>query len=734
MYKIFVVLFCLTTSITNGYEISSNTVEFDEKNQSVIASGSVNTNIDQYEISADNFIYNLKEKKIDLDGKITIKDSILDSIYQSDSVSLNLSKEEIIIKNAFGNVKNAKIAAKSIKYNQKLYEGEFITTSLCNTCKNGKKVTPFWKIRAEKLKADILSGDEAKLYNVYFDIFDKQLVYVPFFSLPTMWSGGKTGFLMPNIQNKGVGYQLDIPFYFKASKDLDFTFYPAIGQNSIYGLNMRYRVENCGYEAAIFTGSLPFINNNSIFKAWPVDVKLNSNLFYPHKNEKCKTYQTGSELGVKGQFSLGPNANLLYKYDITDKKILVGDIYGNTTYNRAFASINILNLNNLQLNTQTISLPKVNIYNIKKLELYNEFLPIDQVIMTHISTNNTYNAYFKNRLSDAMGEVRLMTKHYLGANNKLTYAAQLTGYKSTHNNPLYNHQNQQMNTTLDIHYQSKIRHNRHLFEPHLVLHLQPARESFFAIDQGQINDDDDTLSIYSTTNNIHPYNIFSSRIYTTGTRSIMEKNGNHIDYGGIFSTYNKDLPTINKFYVILGGRQYLTQQSKFGNVETYNQDLSLAMIRDTFKEKYVSQLTVERKSFSLTNKTWLTEDLQLLSNEFYLDKNFNKLSTSIQYLFLNAKYNFNENLNQSKFERFLKLKAKYNFNENWSIGGKNTIKFGQDSQGQNITKPGSLKGKIQYENECIQIGLTVKKEFNGGGKKANDNVSSYNLYVKIPSI
>ena len=361
-------------------------------------------------------------------------------------------------------------------------------------------------------------------------------------------------------------------------------------------------------------------------------------------------------------------------------------------------------------------------------------MPIDQVIMTHISTNNTYNAYFKNRLSYAMGEVRLMTKHYLGANNKLTYAAQLTGYKSTHNNPLYNHQNQQMNTTLDIHYQSKIRHNRQLIEPHLVLYLQPARESFFAIDQGQINDDDDTLSIYSTTNNIHPYNIFSSRIYTTGTRSIMEKNGNHIDYGGIFSTYNKDLPTINKFYVILGGRQYLTQQSKFGNVETYNQDLSLAMIRDTFKEKYVSQLTVERKSFSLTNKTWLTEDLQLLSNEFYLDKNFNKLSTSIQYLFLNAKYNFNENLNQSKFERFLKLKAKYNFNENWSIGGKNTIKFGQDSQGQNITKPGSLKGKIQYENECIQIGLTVKKEFNGGGKKANDNVSSYNLYVKIPSI
>ncbi len=739
LFSLLIVLFTSTKDI-NAYEINADKVEFDEINQLVIANGNIKADIKQYKIISDRLLYSISQKRIELHGNITVIDTILDSTYQSKNVTLDLLNNQVNIEDVYGTLKNIKVAAKSIKYNQKLYESEFITTSLCDVCKNGKKQSPFWQIRAEKLTADMVSGDEAKLENVYFDIFEKQVGYLPFFSLPTLWSGGKTGFLMPSIQNRGLGYQLDIPFYFKASKNFDLTLYPAIGKESIYGLNMRYKVENGGYEASIYTGSLPFVNNkntskNSIFKVWPANIKMNSNLFYPFENVQCKTKQSGYEFGITGEFAMGAKPILLYKYDISNRKIVVGNLYANTTYDRSFGSLNVLDLHNLKLNSHTISLPKTNIFNIKNIELEENFFSTDPLIITHIATNNIYDEIFRERLSDAVGEIKLMTKHYLGLNNKITYTTQLTGYKSTHNNILYNHQNQAVNTTLDIHWESKLKYKQKLVEPHLILHLEPSKESFFSVDQSQIDDDTtEVLSIYSTTNNINPNNIFSNNMYSTGTRSIMAKNGNHIDYGLIFSTYNHDSSTNDKLLATLGGRRYLSKESKFWNIETYNQDLSLAMLQDKFKERYVSQFTGEHNSFSITNRTWFTDKLDLLNNELYLNKTFKKLSTGLQYLFLNSKYNFNKQIEQTIFERFVNLKLKYQFSENWSIGINNGIKFGQDSIGQNITQMGCLKSKIEYMNECVQIGFTIKKEIDNSRKNVNSNVNSYNLYIKIPSI
>lgn len=732
MYHLLLIILVTFSTIydqTNAYEINADTIEFHKYNQRIVANGNVKTTVNQYQIESDKLIYNLKDKKIELYNNVKIIDISLDSICQSEAVVLDLSDDTVKIQDLYGKFKNATVKAKSIIYNHQLYKGEFITMSICNTCKNGQNIIPFWKIRARKIRVDLTTNNEIKLEDVYFDIFDKQVGYMPFFSLPSLWHKGKTGFLMPNLQNKGLGYQLDIPLYLKASPNLDFTLYPAIGKKTIYGLNMRYRVNNGGYEASIYTGSLPFTNDNNrnIFNEWPANIKINTNLFYPIQELSSTELKQGYEFGIQGEFAFGPKPILLYKYDISNHKMLIGNLYINRIYNNSFASLNMLNLHNLRLNTRTIALPKVNFYNIYNLKLENNVFGRDPLIVTHIASNNISDASFKNKVSNTIGEIKLMIKHYLGANNKITYTTQLTGYQSSEKHLFYQKNKSSINRVLDIHWESKIQYNHKIIEPHLRLHFEPSRESFFSFDKKN------HYSIYSTTNNLNPYNIFSSGLYRASNNSIMQKNGNHIDYGFIISSYNYDQLNRNKLFVIIGGRQYLTQPSKFGYINSYNQDLSLAMLQDYLKEKYILQLAAENRSLSIINRTWFTNNLSILNNEFYIDKKFTKLSTKVQYLFLNPKKNFNKKIKQSKFEQFVKLELKYNLSDNWSLGGKNKIKFGQNARDYNITQPAYFKSKIQYANECIKIGFVIKKEFSSR-KKFNDNVNSYNFYLKIPSI
>ena len=115
-----------------------------------------------------------------------ITDTILGDRYQSKNITLDLTNNTIKIQDVSGKLKNATISAKSITYNKRLYESKFITMSLCDTCKGGQNILPFWKIRAKKLTVDMITGNEIKLQDVYFDIFDKQVGYMPSFSLPTL--------------------------------------------------------------------------------------------------------------------------------------------------------------------------------------------------------------------------------------------------------------------------------------------------------------------------------------------------------------------------------------------------------------------------------------------------------------------------------------------------------------------------------------------------------------------
>lgn len=725
------------TSTGDNMKIQADVLQID--NKKVTAEGHAISQIGNYTIEADKIDYDLRDKLLHLKGHVFLSDFAINNSYLAEEAFVDAESKYVFISQVRGNLSKVKIAAKSVSGNKDdFFKAEKVTASLCNVCKNGGPVTPFWTIRAKKVSADIKGKEEIKLYGVYIDVLDRQIAYLPYLSVPAFWTGGKTGFLLPTIQDKGLGYQIEIPFYLNVSKNLDFTFYPSIGQKAMYGFNMRQKMKNGGYEITVYTGRLPFLqeqvetdteqSKKSIFRVWPANIKLQSNFFYPSR-ESTGSWRKAYELGTEGEFALGAEPILLYKYDLSHKKTLVGQIYGNLIHNNSFASADALHIHSLKSDTRTIALPRIHFYNIVTgTTLPNDLIFSNATIVTHLSTNNLQNENFSSKTSDVLGEVRLVKKSYLRGANKITYAINLAAYKAIASQGLQRHRAQ---TSLDIHYQSKLHYNRTIIEPHAVLHLQKSVNSLHMIDTEGF--DDDQLSIYSTSNNVNPNNIFADSLYSTGMRSIMRKNANNIDYGFVVARYGNRLPIKDKFLWVFASRQYLSPPSRFREIAEDTQDFVLARLQDKYKEKYVSQLTFEKENFFLSNRTWFTKNVNLINNEFYMDKKFLKLSTGLEFLFFNEKFSFDELIPQKKYNKIIKTKVKYLITENLGIEIKNGIKSGKNAKNAPISQMQSLKMKIEYKNECINLGFAMKKEFDKKGK-ANDNVNSYTLYLKIPSI
>jgi hypothetical protein len=728
---------------SDEFEIEAENIFFDNIKKQIIANGNVKVQNSKYSISADKFTYDTQNKVIEVEGDVITKDLEMNGIYFAQKAFFDLKNKKMLMSGVRGNLRNARLAAKNIKSETEgVYTSEMITASLCNSCKDGKQISPLWQLRARRLKADIKSNDEVKLRGVYLDIFEKQVLYIPYFSIPAFWTGGKTGFLIPKFKyNKDIDGQLQIPFYWAPAKNIDFTFLPTISKDPMYGLEMRHRLKKGGYEFSINTAKLPFLqnmenyDNSSLFRAWPADIKIQANFLNSFENDVCSLNRKVYELGLDGEIGLGKKPILLYKYDISDKKILVGRAYSNLVYDEYFTSVNAIHFHDLSDERRLISLPRGEFWSIKQINLpsaLNNIFSRNPIFVSHISFNSLHNETFVDSISDVAGEVKTLFTTNLGDYNKITYKPAVLFHKmTTIGNRVYNTSRRFIKPSFDVHWHSNAMKD---FEPHILVRLEPKQQPFYSVDERQISDefDDTTLSIYSTTSNLNPNNIFSDGLYSTGLRSINFRSGSHIDYGFILGQYEfQNRSFIKKINLTVGARDYLNGSTTFNDQFSKNGDMMAASLSNKYKEKYVVQLNFERDDIFFHNKTWFTSHMKLSNNESYFDKKFHRLSTSLKYLFFNKEFFFYKS-KKTSYNKLLKTEMKYQFNDNVTGRIQNSFKFGEDAMGNKISKAKDMKFNLEYVNECAIIGLSMKKGF--GKKDLNDKATTYKLYFKIPQI
>ena len=142
----------------------------------------------------------------------------------------------------FGNNQNdPRLKAKSIisKNDEvKIFKGNF------TTCNQDNEKCPPWQISANEVihkKKD----KRIEYKNAWLKIYDKPILYFPYFFHPDPTVKRQSGFLMPSFQNSNnSGTSLQIPYYKVISEKNDITFYPRLFFDNEVLLQTEYRQAN----------------------------------------------------------------------------------------------------------------------------------------------------------------------------------------------------------------------------------------------------------------------------------------------------------------------------------------------------------------------------------------------------------------------------------------------------------------------------------------------------------
>ena len=261
----------------NALEIKSDEIKFSRiENKAVITGNSEIIFEDNYTLSSDQVIYDKNINSVYSNEKSTLLDKNGNKIkFSKFNLDLNkkkakvfdlnltdINKNNFILKEAFVDLKNGEIAGKDLKlFFDKSILGNvendprifgnsvinnknqtIVSKGVFTSCKlNKKEKCPPWEMRAEEIKHD-KDNKIVEYKNAYLRIYDKPVLYFPFFFHPDPSVKRQSGFLMPKVNNSTfLGSSLQIPYYKVLSDSEDATVTPRIFFNDKFLLQSEYR-------------------------------------------------------------------------------------------------------------------------------------------------------------------------------------------------------------------------------------------------------------------------------------------------------------------------------------------------------------------------------------------------------------------------------------------------------------------------------------------------------------
>ena len=317
----------------NALKIKSDEIKFNRiENKAVITGNSEIIFEDNYTLSSDQVIYDKNINSVYSNEKSTLLDKNGNKIkFSKFNLDLNkkkakvfdlnltdINKNNFILKEAFVDLKNGEIAGKDLKlFFDKSILGNvendprifgnsvinnknqtIVSKGVFTSCKlNKKEKCPPWEMRAEEIKHD-KDNKNVEYKNAYLRIYDKPVLYFPFFFHPDPSVKRQSGFLMPKVNNSTfLGSSLQIPYYKVLSDSEDATVTPRIFFNDKFLLQSEYR-QVFKKSDLILDHSIKLDNENSV-------THLFGNFFTENNNNEFEV-----------NLETVSNRNYLKKYDI----------------------------------------------------------------------------------------------------------------------------------------------------------------------------------------------------------------------------------------------------------------------------------------------------------------------------------------------------------------------------------------------------------------------------------
>ncbi len=318
---------------TNNLKIKADEIKFSRnENKAIITGNSEIIFEDKYTLSSDEVIYDKKHNSVYSSKKSMLLDKngnkIIFSKFNLDLnkkkakvFNLNLTdidKNNFILEEAFVDLENGEVAGKDLKlfFNKSILgniendpriygnsvindkDKTIVNKGVFTSCKfNEKEKCPPWEMRAEEIKHD-KKKKIIEYKNAYLRIYDKPVLYFPFFFHPDPTVKRQSGFLMPKINNSTfLGSSLQIPYYKVISNSEDVTVSPRIFFNDKFLLQSEYR-QVFKNSDLILDHSIKLDNENSV-------THLFGNFLTKNNNNKFEV-----------NFETVSNRNYFKKYDI----------------------------------------------------------------------------------------------------------------------------------------------------------------------------------------------------------------------------------------------------------------------------------------------------------------------------------------------------------------------------------------------------------------------------------
>ena len=250
----------------------------------------------QYKIESSDLFHNRNQMKIYSDKRTIIEDS-LGNIFEMEAFKFDINKKLLNVKkivlfdnknnkffleNSLVDLKNNKIVGKDIridfdnsifgnKKNEPRLKGRSISANskessvykgVFTTCRKNNNKCPPWAIYAGEVKHNKIEK-RITYKNAWLKIYDKPIIYFPYFFHPDPTVNRQSGFLPPSFINSSIhGTSIQVPYYKVISIDKDVTITPRIFFDNNLLLQSEYR-QSLKNSDAIIDLSININNNNT---------------------------------------------------------------------------------------------------------------------------------------------------------------------------------------------------------------------------------------------------------------------------------------------------------------------------------------------------------------------------------------------------------------------------------------------------------------------------------------
>ena len=274
-------------NIENKYKVDSKDLIYDRNIMEIVSNENTTIRDDM-----DN-VYNFENGfRLEINKEIVTskKTNVIDSFnnnYFFENAKIDLVNKEIVgkevkidfVDNLFGDKENdPRLKGKSIISNEKFTK---IYKSVFSTCNTINKSCRDWELQSEIFNHDKVE----KIFEYkksWLKMFDKRVMYFPYFNHPDPTVKRKSGFLTPSWTNsENLGRWIHIPYFSVLSDDKDMTFNPRIYLEDKFIFQTEYRqaLKDDGFFVSDFSVNHDGENRSSHLFA-NLDGKLNDTTNY----------------------------------------------------------------------------------------------------------------------------------------------------------------------------------------------------------------------------------------------------------------------------------------------------------------------------------------------------------------------------------------------------------------------------------------------------------------------